>query len=134
KNEVEGLFNNKEYEKHMDHSELNPLILEDARKIDENQVEKYQDHKNYDIINGRISKVYGDINTRKKHIYIHMVIAPHVPKKKEERVAYISGGYTLNEERNILLIYTQDKKGWKISDIQANSYLENLKDKLSKEF
>ena len=64
-----------------------------------------------------------------------MVIAPNTSKEFESGIAFTSGGYALNEERNMKIVFSKSKSSsWKISDIKGNSYLCELKDKLSEEY
>ena len=64
-----------------------------------------------------------------------MIVSPNTAAQTKSGVAYTSGGYRLNEERNILIELIETKNNvWKISDFQGNSYLIELKEKLSKEF
>ena len=63
-----------------------------------------------------------------------MIVSPHIPQQKENAMAYTATGYTLKEEQNIMILWTKENNKWKISDFQGNTYLIDLKDKLSKEF
>lgn len=64
-----------------------------------------------------------------------MVISPNNANSSNSGIAYTAGGYNLNEERNIRIELSRDKNNtWKISDFQGNSYLVELKEKLSEEY
>lgn len=126
-----------EFNAHIKNSELSPMILENVRENDSQLVKKYESRKikNYDLLDVKISKVYGEVSSLKKFVYIHMIVSPNTTNQTESGVAYTAGGYRLNEERNILIELIETKNNvWRISDFQGNSYLVELKEKLSKEF
>lgn len=136
--EVSTYFINKnEFNAHIKNAELSPMIIENVKGNDSSRVEKYkrQNLKNYDLLDVKISKVYGESSSTKRYVYIHMIVSPSIVKQVKSNVVYAKGGYTFKEERNLLIELTSEKNNtWKISDIQGNSYLIELKEKLSKEF
>lgn len=130
-------INKNEFNAHIKNAELSPMIIEKVKENDSARVEKYKSKnmKNYDLLDIKISKVYGESSSTKKYVYVHMIVSPNIAKQVKSSSIYIGGGYTFNEERNILIELTPEKNNtWKISDLQGNSYLVELKDKLSKEF
>lgn len=129
-------INNNEFNAHIKNSELSPLILENVKENDSARVEKYksQNMNNYDLLDIKISKVYGEPSSTKKYVYIHLIVSPNTPKQVKSSTTSTRGGYTFNEERNILIELTEKNNTWKISNLQGNSYPVELKDKLSKEF
>ena len=137
KKEVSNYFVNKNtFDAHIKYNDLNPIIIEDVTKNNASLIKKYKSKKNYnyDLLNIEISKIYGEETSINKYCYIHIIISPHIPLQKDMSFAYVGTNYTLKEERNILVKWTKEKSNWKISDIQGNAYLLDLKDKLSTEF
>lgn len=137
KEEVADYFIDKNaFHAHIKHNDLNPIILEDVTKNDGTLIEKYKTKNlfNYDLLSIQVSKVYGEPTSSTKYSYINMIVSPHIPQQKENGVAYTGTGYTLKEERNIMIVWTKENNDWKISDFQGNAYLIDLKDKLSTEF
>ena len=114
------------YQSHIEGFELNPLILEDAKNISTEKVQKFKNQYNYNIPDVKISQVYYDDSTKKKYIYINMVIS---------RNQSVENGYNrMDEERNIEIQLIKARLRWKISRIQASSFLVELKDKLPEAF
>lgn len=124
------------YNNHIKYSQLSPLILENVKENDEKKVENYRIKRihNYDLPKIKVSNIYEEPTTGKKVVYLHMVIAPNTSKEFESGIAFTSGGYALKEERNMKIVFSKSKSSWKICDIKGNSYLCELKDKLSEEF
>ncbi|MPW24911.1 hypothetical protein GC105_03785 [Alkalibaculum sp. M08DMB] len=123
------------FNEHLKYNILNPTILEDVTTNDSARIKEYESlKKNYDLLDIKISKIYNDSSSTNKYVYIHMILSPTTHKKMESGLAYTSQTHALNEERNIKLELIQEKRNWKISNFEGNSYLVELKDKLSKEF
>ncbi len=137
KEEVADYFIDKDaFNAHIKYDDLNPMILEDVTKNDAELVEKYKlkNIMNYDLLEIQISKVYSEAASSSKYCYINMIVSPRIPQQEKKGIAYTGTGYSLKEERNIMVLWTKDKNSWKISDFQGNAYLIDLKDKLSEEF